>query len=616
MLLAAALATSLLGGLVAVTQILAEAFGYAEGLGRTAFGPFYSPLRAFEWSPYAFDVYPKTVSLAWVGGVAATLVLFVVCCAFLSLCLRPLEIEDTGHGSSRWAEREDLVKSSLLDGPASGTSLIVAGWQAEPDKKDSPIEYLTHSGPESMAVFGGSGSAKTASVIIPNLLSYESSAFAIDIRGDLRRKTAGYRRKMLGHRVLWHDPSSTDPGNASFNPLAEVDVCTLGAVRDVQMILEYLVPSSSGKGVTSGNAQHFTDSARSLGVGVFLCEMSRAALEKGETNVPDVLSVITDPERPFRKYLRDVMQSFEGLTTAVDRVVRETATEMLNRDEKEFSSVLSSLVTPLTKFRDPILANAVSRSDFRLLDLVNGDDPMDLYLTIRPSDRHRLKHYFGLFVSLLFQKLLDSTDDAEIAVRHPLWACLDEFTSLPTLPVVQEGMDVMRNYKIKATIVVQDLDSLAQLYGESERFTANSKVQVGYTPSKPKTAQYFSSWTGTTTVRERTRSTQQKWRALVPEFSSTSESLHARPLMTPDEVQRLRVPRLDADDRMVEPGEALVFARGCYPIRGIQTPYFMDQEMAARASYPPPSRSDVRVADRAALRVVPDGESHGAVPAA
>ena len=63
--------------------------------------------------------------------------------------------------------------------------------------------------------------------------------------------------------------------------------------------------------------------------------------------------------------------------------------------------------------------------------------------------------------------------------------------------------------------------------------------------------------------------------------------------MTPDEVMRLGTVQVDEHYRMVTPGEALIFARGCYPIRAMQTPYFMHPELAGRAKCPPPPTSDL-----------------------
>ena len=60
-----------------------------------------------------------------------------------------------------------------------------------------------------------------------------------------------------------------------------------------------------------------------------------------------------------------------------------------------------------------------------------------------------------------------------------------------------------------------------------------------------------------------------------------------RPLMTPDEVMRLRPPvkRGQGDgERIVAPGDMLIFVSGHYPIYGKQVLYFFDPEFAKRAA--------------------------------
>jgi len=65
-----------------------------------------------------------------------------------------------------------------------------------------------------------------------------------------------------------------------------------------------------------------------------------------------------------------------------------------------------------------------------------------------------------------------------------------------------------------------------------------------------------------------------------------------RPLVTPDEVMRLRPPTKSghgAAERLAAPGDMLIFVSGHYPIYGTQILYFTDPVLAKRADLPPPS---------------------------
>lgn len=570
-------------GLSVATQKLAESFNYSTSLGEPIFARFYSPTKAISWSAQIPSNYNDRVSDAWTGGATSFgVVLFLGVAAFVGMTYTRRRNLD-GHGTARWANRPEIVKSGLLDGKSKGTSIIVGGWR----EKDGSVSYLAHSGPESCLLFAPSRSGKGVALVVPILLSYTKSCLVLDVKGELWTQTAGYRKKELGNRVLYHDPSSLDEGNARFNPIEEIRIGTPLAVKDAQMIAEYVIPSSNGdKG--GGLHDHFEKAARSLVVGVILYECYKHIEHEHSVSITSILSVLSDPDNPPRDYFED-MRRFDDEDCSCLNVISETASEMLNREEREFSSVLSSVITPLTKFRDPILAAATSQSDFSIMQLVDHEDPVTLYLTIRPSDRDVLSSYFALIVNLVCRRMTEKMPD-EQKIRHELLLMLDEFSSLPALPIVQQSMDVMPGYGIKAFIVLQDYETLKRLYTESETISSNCKVTVAYTPGKYKTAELLSSMVGMTTVQEKTLSRQKKM--INVDGKTENEGVHSRALLTPDEIMRLPVPKIDEESKMLEPGSSLVFSRGTHPIRAVQTPWFFDEEMSRRATIGAPDESD------------------------
>ena len=64
-----------------------------------------------------------------------------------------------------------------------------------------------------------------------------------------------------------------------------------------------------------------------------------------------------------------------------------------------------------------------------------------------------------------------------------------------------------------------------------------------------------------------------------------------RPLMTPDEILRLRPAckqRFGDSERIVAPGQMLIFVSGQHPILGTQLLYFSDPVLSKRAQIRPP----------------------------
>jgi type IV secretion system protein VirD4 len=65
-----------------------------------------------------------------------------------------------------------------------------------------------------------------------------------------------------------------------------------------------------------------------------------------------------------------------------------------------------------------------------------------------------------------------------------------------------------------------------------------------------------------------------------------------RPLLTPDECQRMPGPQKDEHDRITAAGDMVIYCAGHPAIYGRQPLYFEDKTFAARAAIPAPTHSD------------------------
>src|SRR6266699_1296740 len=80
-----------------------------------------------------------------------------------------------------------------------------------------------------------------------------------------------------------------------------------------------------------------------------------------------------------------------------------------------------------------------------------------------------------------------------------------------------------------------------------------------------------------------------------PMLNHVNESVEQiqRALLTPDEVTRLRPPEKvgeGEDEKIVAPGDMLIFISGRPPIYGKQMLYFFDDVLRTRSEMPPPNR--------------------------
>jgi type IV secretion system protein VirD4 len=117
-------------------------------------------------------------------------------------------------------------------------------------------------------------------------------------------------------------------------------------------------------------------------------------------------------------------------------------------------------------------------------------------------------------------------------------------------------------------------------------------VRIAFAPNQFETAELLSKMTGTTTVQKASYNFSGSRLSPVMGHINASVDHIERPLMTPDEVLRLKPPQKQgsgAQERIAAPGQMLIFVSGHHPILGTQMLYFLDSKLNARAAVPPPT---------------------------
>ncbi|MCG8597887.1 MAG: conjugal transfer protein TraG [Kiloniellales bacterium] len=554
----------IIGALWTATQWTAGRLGHQAALGApwAELGgyPVYAPWRLFEWW-YAYEAYAPTVFRQG-GALAAAGGLIGAAAAILGSIWRARQTRFvTTYGSSRWARRKDIDAAGLFE--PEGVFLGI--W------KDA---YLRHDGPEHVMAFAPTRSGKGVGLVIPTLLSWTESAVIHDIKGENWELTAGWRARFS--RCLKFNP--TDPASARYNPLLEV---RKGAfeVRDVQNVADILVdPEGSLERRT-----HWEKTSHALLVGVIL-HVLYAEQEKTLRRVAEFLS---DPSRSFERTLR-IMLSTNHLGTAdepkVHPQIASAAREVLNKVPNERSGVLSTAMSFLGLYRDPIVAETTSRSDFRIADLMSADQRLSLYLVVPPSDISRTKPLIRLMLNQIGRRLTEQLavgrpDPKGRAPRRQLLMMLDEFPALGRLDFFESALAFMAGYGIRAYLIAQSLNQISKAYGENNAILDNCHVRIAFASNDERTAKRISDSLGTATELRAQRN--YAGHRLAPWLSHVMVSRQetARPLLTPGEVMQL------------PPLHELVMVSGVPPIRARKIRYFKDRNFTARVA-PPPAASD------------------------
>jgi type IV secretion system protein VirD4 len=117
---------------------------------------------------------------------------------------------------------------------------------------------------------------------------------------------------------------------------------------------------------------------------------------------------------------------------------------------------------------------------------------------------------------------------------------LDEFPSLGALPVVSANLDFMAGYGLRCLLISPTWTRLEEVYGRDNALWAQCHIRVVFAPNEGREADKIVRELGRETVAV-TSETQPQQAGFVGHRRAASTSTHAvgRPLLHPDEVQRL-----------------------------------------------------------------------------
>lgn len=608
----------LVGFNLLATQYIAAQFRYQPALGtpllrikRTA---VYQP---FAWCIWGFQNCTSRDSrvrkplfegeMIVLGGCILSMLAFFV--AANRRAQRLSENAEDLHGSARLAGPEDIEATGIMRNQGG---VYVGGWYNDSTRR---LQYLRHNGPEHVLAFAPTRSGKGVGLVIPTLLAWDESAVIYDIKGENWAKTAGFR---ASRGQLCFKFSPVEDGTSSrFNPLAEVRIFTPRDVSDAQNVADMIIRS----GEDSPMERHWEDSAASLTTGMILHACYTAAAEDRVACLADLSGLFTRPGVEFRETLNEMIsyqhdadyrhgwRTPAGLKTSTHPVVSEKAQEMLDKESKELSGVLSTAKTALALYSDPLVARNTAASDFTINDLVNDERPVSVYLVVPPSDKIRLRRLIRLIFTMVVNRLTErmAFDGSEQKRnKHRLLFLIDEFPSLNRMEIFADALSYMAGYGLKAYLITQDIRQIVDAYGQNESIVSNCHVRIAFAPNQVETAELLSKMTGTTTVQKASFNFSGSRFSPVMSHVNASVDHIERPLMTPDEVMRLRPPKKEGSgdsEIITEPGDMLIFVSGHFPILGMQMLYFADPELARRSAIAPPKTVQRQLQGRPSVQI-------------
>ena len=471
------------------------------------------------------------------------------------------------HGDAAFAGLADLRKAGLLQPTPQG--VLIGKYRNR---------YLWLNGALHLAVISPTRSGKTTSIAIPILLSYPQSVVVLDLKGELRKLTSGWRQSQ-GQAIHVWAPYDDQGRTHRFNPftlLAGLDPAR--RLGEIQTIAAILYPDEPGKD------PFWCMQARAAFTAftAFLFEAWDRSWRQGLPSDPNRVPDFPSFERILRLSSgtqgRGTLQTLQailhdaGSYGYISPQTRTVFSSLAGLAEQTFSSVIASTQAPLQQFLNPILAAATNATDFDILAIRRR--PTTLYIDIPTNKLDESSKLLNIFFSSVIGNNLGKQLGEEPDLKYQMLMLMDEFTAMGRLDVWAKRISISASYGVRDCCIVQSQAQLRSTYGEhdAQNFLTNHAAQVVFAPREQGDAEAYSEMLGYKTLR---RKQVSRSRGNGASQVSTSISEERRALMLPQEVKEL-------------PGnDELIFVEGCKPIRARKNWFFKDKLFKERAALAP-----------------------------
>ena len=528
------------------SQTYAHFMGYADFLGTPIYGSFYNPINWAVWMWY-YDV--EYYSLFVFLG-SSLVSIFIT-----KLILDKLKSIGDTYGSSRWMSEKEIKKEGFFQN--SGVVLAQksdAKIKSKVDQKKGRTVWnyvkesklIIDNSEAHTLIIGPTGRGKGVSFVIPTLLSWKESCIVYDIKKENWELTSGWRKKIS--IPVRFEPSADY--SAKWNPLYEIEP----GPTEISMAQNISEIVCVGNEKEAGS--HWTESAKQLLTGMILYVLH---MEEGENrSLGGIYRFFNDPDSDLVGVL-EKMKLAENCGLATD-VIRQSASAMLNKPENERGSIASSVIRYLGLFADPIVSRNTSSSDFSVLDLVQNEYPISLYICVNPNDADRIKPLTRMLFEFTGKRLMTMNG----IKKNRILMLIDEFPTLGHMEFFETQLAVFRSYGVKCAFICQSFEQLFKHYTKNTSIPSNCRTKLVLGCDSPEDAETVTKYLGQQTLEKTTESRSGSLSGVFMTNRSESHSEVGRTLLTADEVMRLRF------------DQSIILIGSSYPYLGKKVMWYQD----------------------------------------
>ncbi len=348
----------------------------------------------------------------------------------------------------------------------------------------------------------GARSGKTATVLMPTLLTYPGSIVVLDPKGELARETAAHRRDVLGQRTYICDPFGTSGQAASpHNPLAEIDLASNTVVDDVDVIAQTLILKEGGD-----DGSHWTNSAQAYLRGLLLHTLTLPEAERTLTTTRQLMMLTYPPlvaaqaalaaqgaKDPAEAAQHTLFMEMAARTELFGGALAGAGTSFLKKNPKERSSIVSTAETQCRWIDSEPMQGALQSSCFSLASL--AEHPTTIYLCLPSGMMESHFRWLRLIIRLAIMRL--ERRGTWPRGKTPILFMIEEFATLGHMPIMEQAASYLPGFGVKLICVLQDLGQLQRHYKASwQTFLGNAGVIQCFGNADAVTLDYISNRLG------------------------------------------------------------------------------------------------------------------------
>lgn len=393
--------------------------------------------------------------------------------------------------------------------------------------------YIRFGGTESVALHARTRAGKGVSFVIPNCFAWKGSLVVFDIKGEIAKATAGYRKEVLKQDVYIIEPVARNGRSHRWDPFACVDRTNpMDRVDAIWQIANQVFPDSQEPSAANSNAAAFWEPAGRQAFAAVACIFAETAdLPLTMKAILDVFVRSNGPE-----WLAHLITQ---RLTAGDPYTQDAVTgisDYLTGPEQQVEGIRKTVSTRLSAWTNPRIAAATSFADVDLRQIRRK--PTTIYVVVPPSAVPRMRPLLRLFFHQLIEANTDVTPEEDPSIRCQTLLMMDEFIRLGRMADFAESLQYISGYGFRAALVVQSKPQIESRYGavEAQDIFNNVGAEVMFSVNDIKLAREIEDRLGDNTVLITTKNRPRFWAGWNWAKHSEAEHQHRRPLMLKQEV--------------------------------------------------------------------------------